>query len=484
MAYNHGIRVKENATSLSKPVTGMAALQVVFGTAPVNLAADPYGVTNVLVKVETFEDAYKKLGYSDDFSKYTLCQSMDACFRVLNVAPVIFCNVLDPKKHVKDNEESEVTVASKQAVIKVDGILLDTIVVKSGESTLQANTDYVTSFDDNGYAVITLVTGGAGDAATTLKVTSKSIDPSKVTESDIIGGYDTVTGKETGCELVRHVYPMFNMTPGLLLAPGWTQNQNVAAALELKTDNINGYFKASCIVDLDTHTATKYTDCEAQKKSKALTSPNTIVVWPMAKVGDKKYYYSALYAALIAYVDASNDDVPNLSPSNKLIGVTAAVLEDGTEVTLDTQQANVLNSVGIVTLLNDAGWRTWGNNTACYPENTDPKDRWICCRRFFSWWGNSFILTYKEKVDDPANFRLIESVVDAENIRGNSYVQQGKMAGAKIEYSEQDNPIEDVLNGKIQFYQHIAPYTPAEDIINVLEFDPTMIKNALSGGAE
>lgn len=87
----------------------------------------------------------------------------------------------------------------------------------------------------------------------------------------------------------------------------------------------------------------------------------------------------------------------------------------------------MVNSFGVSTALNNNGWRTWGNRTAAYPANTDPKDMWFCCRRFFSWWGNSFILTYAQKVDDPANRRLIESIVDAENIRGNAYVAQDQV---------------------------------------------------------
>ena len=120
--------------------------------------------------------------------------------------------------------------------------------------------------------------------------------------------------------------------------------------------------------------------------------------------------------------------------------------------------------------------------TACYPANTDPTDRWFCCRRFFSWWGNSFILTYKQKVDEPGNYRLIESIVDSENIRGNSYVSQGKCAGARIEFNEDENTVTDILNGKIQFHQYLAPYVPAEDILNILEFDPDMLSAALNGG--
>ena len=106
MAYNHGIRIEEQATSIVAPITGSAGLQVVIGTAPINLAKDPYSVTNVPLIAYSFSEAASQLGYSDDFKKFTLCQSMDASFRIFNVAPIIFINVLDPKKHKKDNTEA------------------------------------------------------------------------------------------------------------------------------------------------------------------------------------------------------------------------------------------------------------------------------------------------------------------------------------------------------------------------------------------
>ena len=61
-------------------------------------------------------------------------------------------------------------------------------------------------------------------------------------------------------------------------------------------------------------------------------------------------------------------------------------------------------------------------------------------------------------------------------------MRQGKCAGARMVYVQEDNPEEDILNGKVQFRQYLAPYTPAEDILNVLEFDPSMLAAALSGG--
>lgn len=77
--------------------------------------------------------------------------------------------------------------------------------------------------------------------------------------------------------------------------------------------------------------------------------------------------------------------------------------------------------------------------------------------------------------------RLIEAICDAENIRGNSYTAQGKCAGARITYSRDENPVTDIMDGKVRFHQYLAPFTPAEDILNVLEFDPAMLEAALGG---
>ena len=46
MAYNHGISTRETATPVSAAVGGDSGLQVVIGTAPVNMAADPAAAVN------------------------------------------------------------------------------------------------------------------------------------------------------------------------------------------------------------------------------------------------------------------------------------------------------------------------------------------------------------------------------------------------------------------------------------------------------
>lgn len=478
--YEHGIEVLENSTALTVPVTGNAGLQVVVGTAPVHLTGDVTDKVNTPLLCNTYEEAVANLGYSDDFEKYTLCQSMYASFRVFAIAPVIFINVLDPAKHRKENAEASYVVSQNQALVNMEGILLDTLVVSCDSKELEQGTDYVAEFNSEGYVVISLVEGGAGAGANSVNVKCFSVDPEAVTIDDIIGGYDALTGKNSGIECVNNVYSKFSLTPGLLLAPGWSHVPEVAAALDSKS-MVNSVYRCENIVDIDTEKAKVYTKAKEVKDEAGANGKHTMACWPMVKVGGKIIYYSALLGAMIAYTDAANDDVPNLSPSNKLVGINGLVLKDGTEVNLQQEQANTLNSFGIITAINDSGWRSWGNNMACFPENTDVKDRWICCRRFFSWWGNSFIQTYKDKVDNPANKKLIETVVDSENIRGNSLVAQGKCAGAKMEFNADDNPTENLIAGKIKFKQYLAQYTPAESIKNELEFDVNMLTSAVNG---
>ncbi|UVY00395.1 MAG: Type VI secretion system, TssC, VipB [Bacteriophage sp.] len=475
---NHGIYIQEEATSLTAPVTGDCSVPVVIGTAPVNMGADPKAAVNVPILANSASEAIEALGYSADFKNYSLCQMMYLTSNVYQVSPVVYINVLDPAKHNKALAETEVQVNDLQAVLEEEGIILDGLTVKSGASTLTADTDYSVEFNESGHLVVILTGTGAGKSATSLKISGKQLDPSKVTKDDIIGTYSN--GKETGMQLIRQVYPKLNIVPGLLIAPGWSKIPEVGVALSAKAANINGVFKAQALVDLDTTKATKYTDCKQVKESSGFTSAFGVPMWPCDRIGDLIFAKSATMAAMIAYQDAANDNVPNLSPSNKMLGVTGQCLEDGTEVVLDQDQGNTVNSFGVLTAINMNGWRSWGNYTGAYPSVNDAKDIWVTVRRMFNWHGNTFIQTYHAKVDDPMNPVLVESVVDSENIRCGAYAPK-YWAGASMEYRKSDNPQTSILAGKVTFRQKIAPYTPAQEIVNVLSYDTDMLAAALGG---
>ena len=67
MAYNHGISTRETDTPVSAAVGGDSGLQVVIGTAPVNMAADPAAEVNTPILANSLEEAVQALGYSGDF---------------------------------------------------------------------------------------------------------------------------------------------------------------------------------------------------------------------------------------------------------------------------------------------------------------------------------------------------------------------------------------------------------------------------------
>ncbi len=304
-----------------------------------------------------------------------------------------------------------------------------------------------------------------------------------VTKEDIIGAYNPSTGKETGMEVIRQVYPKLGVVPSLGLAPGFSQIPEVGIALSAKMANINGVFKGIALLDLDTEKAKKYTDCKKVKEDSGFTSEFCYPLWPCFKVGEMVFAASAIVGALVSYADASNDDVPYVSPSNNILGMTGTCLADGTEVILDQDQGGTVNTYGVTTAFNSNGWRLWGNYTGAFPASGDAKDIWFPTRRMFNWQGNTFIQTYFSKVDDPMNLVLVENVVDSENIRCAAYAPD-KWAGASIEYLAEDNPTTDILAGKMTFRQHIAPYTPAQEITNILNYDTDMLTSVLTGGGE
>lgn len=479
----HGVFVQEEATALTAPITGSCSIPVVVGTAPVNMVQNPEEVINTPILANSAAEAMAALGYVDDFENYTLCQMMYATNNIYQVSPAVYINVLDPTKHKKALAETTATVSQMQAKISTKGIIPKGLVVKAASATLTAGTDYTTEFDTDGSLIVNLIEGGKGASATSITVSGNVLDPSMITKTDIIGAYNASTGKESGLEVVRQVYPKLGVVPGLIVAPGWSQIPEVGIAMSAKAANINGVFKAVALVDLDTTKATKYTDCKKTKEDSGFTSAFCYPTWPCVKVGDYVFAMSAVVAALIAYTDASNDDVPSLSPSNEMLGVTGTCLADGTEVTLDQDQGSTVNTYGVATAINMNGWKLWGNYTGVFPSSGDAKDIWLAVRRMFNWHGNNFIQTYFEKVDDPMNHVLIESIIDSENIRCAAYAPD-KWAGAEMQYLASDNPITDTLAGKITFRQRIAPYTPAQEIDNILSYDTDMLKNALSGGGE
>ena len=288
-------------------------------------------------------------------------------------------------------------------------------------------------------------------------------DPTQVTSADIIGGVDATTGERTGLELIEEVYPRFGIIPGIVLAPKFCEDSAVANVMIAKAELFNQNFKCMAYIDVPKGTATS-TDAVTYKKN--FGSPHAVVFYPYVKEGDREVPLSIHAAGLTAFVDYRNGGVPYESPSNKELYITGPIK------TFPFQEADYLNSQGIVTVNRMmTGWKLWGNRTAAFPENTDIKDSFIACRRMANWIENSLVVNTWQKVDDPLNKRLIETVKDTTNMWLNGLVGRQMLLGARVEFLEEDNTEEDLANGIIRFHIYYLAPPPAETIEFILEVD-------------
>ena len=482
MAFRHGVYQYELPTSLVAPRQVDTAIPFVVGTAPIHLSSTGLEDTSKQVQYPilamTYEEFVTKLGYSDDWEKYTLCEFAYAEFQVYNVAPAVFVNVLDPTYHKSAVAQASFAIADKQAVLG-DDVILDSVVVRAAESgePLAYGTDYTLGWNRDAKAVLNVIAGGALVGATEVFLAFDVLDPSKVTVADIVGGYNAITQRSEGLELINNVFMKFGKVPSMICVPGWSDNPEVGAIMTAKCQGISGLFPAIALTDIpsDENGVEDYTEVTEWKRLNSYTDKYQYALWPMALLGSKRFHLSTLAAGIIAQTDAEYADLPYASPSNHLSKMTGAVTKSGKELLLDLNQVNLLNENGIATLFNwESGWMLWGNEMGCFPSNTDPKDRFINIRRFYNWWAVRFILTWFQKVDRPMNRRLLETIQDTENILINSYVARGALVGSnnRLAFRVEDNPQTDLIDGVIKAHTYLTVPPPARVIENWVEYYP------------
>lgn len=456
MAFRHGVYKSEVPTSIIAPAQSESGLPVVIGTAPVFMGEQD--CVNSPRLIYTYEEAVKIFGYSDDWANYTLSEFIYSQFALFGQSPCVLINVFDPAKH----KQVITADGDGENYLAVDGR------VNLGKDIISAD-DYELLYDDEGNAYISTT-------ASSIKVKSiTKAKPDTVTPAEVIGGVNAQTGKYSGLELVNSVFPKFRLVPGIIAAPGFSENSGVAAVMRAKADNISGIFTGICVVDIpsDSTGAKVYSDVTEWKNSHNYVAERMIVCWPKISLDGKVFHMSTQLVGLMNKTDSAHKDLPFKSPSNELLQMDSCVNDAGDEVMLTLEQANYLNSQGIVTALNwVGGWRAWGNRTGAYPSNTDAKDCFIPVRRMFDFLGNQFILTFWQKTDQPITPRLIRSIVNSFNMYLNSLVAVEALLGGRVEFREDENSYTDILNGIIKFHVFITPPVPAEVIESILEYDP------------
>lgn len=476
--YLHGAYGHIDASIVKKTVTS-ETVPVYIGTAPVGLVRGYAGkdVINNPVKITSLADAKAKVGYSQDFASYTLCEAIAAHFDNGGdgVGPIYVINVLDPASHKKSPEtEKTIAMAKGRASFTSDTIVLDTLKVKdeAGSTTYNEGTDYTVDYLYNATAQ-TVVISKVGDtiADGNIKVTYTEMDGSTVDSADVIG-MASETGEYSGIAAIRLVYQNLFVVPNLIAAPGWSQDKDVYAALVSAAQKINGHWDAMVVADLPVvdsskqavDTIAKATDWKAKN---GFDSERSIVCWPMAvDKSDRRFHLSSLVVAASQQIDQEHKGVPFESCSNKAVPVVRQFFGDNSKNRgFDQQTANALNEHGVTTVVGWAGeWVLWGSHTAAYAfgdPTVDARAIFATSMRMLMHITNGFQAEWSPEIDGPMTRALKDRIVNREQEKLDAYVTVGALIGKpKIYFEETENPVSNLMNGDFRWDMQVTPTPP------------------------
>lgn len=467
MGFTHGTYTSEKESAIKGIVTVQNPV-VIIGTAPINMG--DITCVNKAQLIQTTTDAAKYFGGVNNIPGFTISEALYAAFQIFGVTPVICINVLDPEKHKESKTFSDIAVVDGKATFADIGILSKTLDVKntSGDTPI---TDYTVSFDAEGKCTITLAE--KHKEVTSVKGGYDVLDPSKVKDTDIIGSIDLTTLKPKGLECLSEIFPKYSMIPSYVIAPGFTSNE-VRAVLDTKATAINGKYSAMSIIDMPEET--KYGEAVKYKKDNNWIDEDQIVCFGKIKFSGKYFNQSTFLAMLSVSIDAENDGVPYQSPSNNNIKAEGIVYKASTyeDVVLGEQEANLLNENGICTVISRPnGIVAWGNRTSCYQPggNSDPKDAFIPVKRMFKYIGNNLHINCATDVDKPMTFSRAKNIQNNINIWLSSLISQGKLLGGRVEFLQEENSQQDLVDGKFKWHIYLGAVTPGETLHFVLEYD-------------
>lgn len=455
--YKHGT-YGEFAESIGGVATQSVTIPVYIGSLPVNLIrgyADA-DIINSPVLLRTLAQARQAVGYSADWASFTLSEAIKAHFDNVagNIGPIVVINVLDPAKHKKVGEATteSLTFANGRATIESDTIILDTLVLADKVEGVDFSVEYDFT---RGQVIIDSI--GAEKITGSIQATYSEVDPSLVTEEDIVGSA-TDAGVYTGLGAVALVYPELNLIPNLIVAPGWSERPAVYNAMISAGTKINGHWDAFVVADIPVAVApsTKIDTRSAAiewAEENGYNGERFKPYWPQGVGTDGNIYHlSTLAVWEMQTVDATHDGVPMETPSNKVIPISRLYFgEDSTNRGFDQQQANELNEVGISTAVFFGGqWVLWGGHTGAYKfgKVTDNRVIFDNSIRMMMYITNSFQQEHALTIDQPMTRAMADTIRNREQEKADALVAIGALIGApEVRFDESSNSTAELVEG-------------------------------------
>lgn len=441
---------------------------VCIGTAPVHQVEGGANNVNKPILVNDIGEARAKLGYSDDWAKYTVCEAMKVHLEKKQVGPMIFINVLNPTTH---RSEEATTVSRTPAngrvtVANAEDIILDSVTVTAGSTEKIKGTDYTIAYDYNSKTIVIaeITAGSLGTAA--LTISYYTADATAVTQADVIGTTDNY-GTNTGVYVLRNVFALTGYIPAFVEAPGFSSVPAIHAALAEASLGIAGHWNAWLFVDMPIvsgSTSITLATAPTWKTTNGYTKDNEDVFFPMATGTDgKKYHLSVLYAANFQELYIQNEGVPYMTASNTPIQIEDLYFgESVTNRVLDDQIINrCLNANGINSATFMGGqWVLWGMQAASYNAETGGAiNVFDTARMMLYYLVNDFQYRRNANIDKPVTLNTLKTIVSEEQARLDALIGAGALLYGKATAEALRIDGSDIYNGdfRVRFEVTTSP---------------------------
>lgn len=451
--FKHGAYAEICGTQDEIAIKSLGTVPIYFGTSPVGFVQE--SITNKPLLIESFEDAVRLIGYSENWNKYTLCEAVFAHFRnsIMPIGPIVVVNSVDLIKHKSPEKKTkDIFFVNKRASFDGEDIILSTIEI----ADKIVGVDYSVTLE-NDFRTITLtdLKGGLSDKV----VSFETLDTSLVTTNDIVFGIRAA---------LPLVYQKYNIIASILVAPGFSHEIEVNDELLASADKINGHWYAfvNCDIEAD-ETADTVDKAITIKALKAITSPKQTITWPLFKKGDRIFHGSTMVTVGMQQIDYTHDGIPFETPSNKKGDYTSLCLRNGKMIEFDNLKANKLNQNGIMTGTFWRGeWLVWGGFTAAYVDGVplDPKDVFHTSVRTLFYLANTFQLRYALFVDKPMTRALVDTILNDFNAYLDRLVAAGAILMGKITFNETSNYKSDMILGDFVFDLKTTTTPPAKSL--------------------
>lgn len=453
---------------------------VYVGTAPVHNVEGGANNVNKPIVVNNIAEARKYFGYSDEWDKYTLCEAMHVHLENKGVGPLVFINVLNPATHraseagtvSKTPENGRITIPAAQDII------LDSVVVKSGNTAKIKGTDYAIAYniEKKTITISELTAGALGTSA--LTITYNTVDATAVTTADVIGASDGL-GLNTGIFAIKNVYQLTGYIPAYLAAPGFSSITAVHAAMYQNSVKVNGHWDVYMFVDLpimNGETPLTLDTARTYKNGNGYTKENETVFFPLAQGTDGKIYHlSVLAAANFQELLLAQDGIPYKTASNtdcSLIENLYLGASNTGRIYDDSIINEKLNKNGIASAAYVGGrWAIWGCHSADYDqENGDQINVAETNRMMLYYISNDFQHRRTPDVDKPMTANDLQTIIAEEQTRVDALLNIGALTRGVVTLNADAQARSDIMNGDYSFLFDITTTPLAKSLTAIVNW--------------